>query len=613
MKNQNKKKWFYIVMVAIPLAFFVLLELTLCVFNYGEDYSTFVVLEEISDQYFLNPKLPNKFFTNTSAVPSVIPEPFDKVKGENTIRVFVFGGSTTAGYPFPPNASFPRQIKRKLEMFYPDYRIEVINLGVSAVNSYFVRDILPDVLSKDPDLLIFYAGHNEFYGALGPASTEYIFSNPTLVQLLLDLRELKTYQLIQNIMGAITSTLAGEAEESRSTLMSELIKEQEIPYDSEIYKAGLNQYRENMDEVLSLCEDQKIPVVFGTLVSNLKQKPLSSSDEVAQSYFESAQSYLESDTLKAHEFFAKAKDYDLLKFRATEDFNKIIVDLRQKYKFDLVEVKKGFEKHSPQGITGFNLMVDHLHPNLDGYKLMANTFFESTDNSLSKKYKKASQVSPEAINNYLDENFPFGRYDSTYSKIKIEVLLNDYPFEKNSDFNLAKFPLENYEDTLAMQTITEGLGMAAARIKIFDHYFDRGDYKKAAKSLFILMEDRPFYKSGLQYGIAKLLSKEKTREAKHILIRNHNRYPDFFTAKNLGVININEGNVKLAEKLLIEADQYQSGDSEVYYNLSKSFYTQKDISNAIIYLEKCMKISPDYPGAKQIYTRLKEISENHQK
>lgn len=607
-----KKYIFYFVLIVIPILFFVLLEGALRIFNYGKDYSTFVVISEISDQYFLNPLLPEKYFVSNEIIPSVIPDPFDKVKSENTIRIFVFGGSTTAGFPYSPNASFPRWLKRKIEMYYPAHRVEVINLGVSAVNTYFIRDIIDDVIQQQPDLLIFYTGHNEFYGALGPASTEFISGSPAIVNLILKLREFKVYQLMTNIINSIWNLFSEEKLESRSTLMETMIAEQEIDNNSEMYRDGLKQFEQNMDVILGECSKYNISVLIGNLVSNLKQKPLQMSDGVAQEYFNEAINKLEEENfVEATELFIKAKDNDLLKFRAVEEFNYIIDKLAKRYYAEIVDIKQGFESESENSIVGNKLMVDHLHPNLNGYKIMGDIFFEVTDKYLIEKFDKEKNVSQSAINNYLEENFPFTRYDSTLAEIKIDILLNSFPFTKDRNYNYKKYPLENYADTLAMKSIEGSLGWAAAHVQLFDYNFKRKEFSEAYKTLFSLMEDRPFYKSALYYGIEKLLSANQTKQAKHILVRNHRRLPDKFTSNELGKINLNEGNIKLANKLFNEALGYSQTDPEIHYNLSRTYYALQDLPNAIKHIESCLTISPEYPSAKRIYEQLKLLKSPH--
>src|SRR5690606_18504751 len=107
--------------ILLPLIFFILLEAGLRIFNYDED---FVVFKQVSDyypdKYFINPDLPAKYFAGLKKGPGVIPDAFDKQKKENAFRIFVLGGSSTAGWPYVPNASFPRNIKRRLELLYPE-------------------------------------------------------------------------------------------------------------------------------------------------------------------------------------------------------------------------------------------------------------------------------------------------------------------------------------------------------------------------------------------------------------------------------------------------------------------------------------------------------------
>ncbi len=127
-KDYKPPKWFYLVMLSIPIVFIISLELILRISDYGKEYPQFVVLSRYyPDKYFLNPELPRKYFFNISSSPGVIPDGFDIVKKGNAFRIFVLGESSTAGWPYVPNASFSRHIKRKLELLYPDNTIEVIN------------------------------------------------------------------------------------------------------------------------------------------------------------------------------------------------------------------------------------------------------------------------------------------------------------------------------------------------------------------------------------------------------------------------------------------------------------------------------------------------------
>ena len=78
--------------------------------------------------------------------------------------------------------------------------VEVINLGMTAVNSYVIRDLSQRVMEYKPDAVIIYAGHNEYYGSFGAASTQFGFvNNIYLKRIILWLKDLRFYQLLENI------------------------------------------------------------------------------------------------------------------------------------------------------------------------------------------------------------------------------------------------------------------------------------------------------------------------------------------------------------------------------------------------------------------------------
>ena len=69
---------------------------------------------------------------------------------------------------------------------------------------------------------------------------------------------------------------------------------------------------------------------------------------------------------------------DALRFRAPEDINDIIARLCRKYdNAHLVDTRAAFEAASDHGIIGKSLLLEHVHPNLMGYALMADAFYHA--------------------------------------------------------------------------------------------------------------------------------------------------------------------------------------------------------------------------------------------
>jgi len=111
------------------------------------------------------------------------------------LRVFVFGGSATAGLGYSPNVTFARELERQLAAAYPERDVEVVNFGIVALASAQVLTIVRDAVTAGaPDWVIVYAGNNEFlelhsehFAALGrntPQALAHAVRNSRIARLL---------------------------------------------------------------------------------------------------------------------------------------------------------------------------------------------------------------------------------------------------------------------------------------------------------------------------------------------------------------------------------------------------------------------------------------------
>lgn len=468
------KKWFYILLILIPILFIVLLELTLRILNYGNDYTLFVpISKRFPDKLYINPNICKKYFSNVEHPPLPLADAIDKTKRTNSFRVFVLGGSSAEGYPFVPNASFPRELKRRLELLYPDKTIEVMNCGMSAINSYTLRDFVPSIIEQSPDLILIYAGHNEYYGALGVGSSGTILPSRTLSNVYLWLQNFKTTQFVENIIRSTISLLKTKpAGERNNTLMETMIGQSLIPYNSKIYKEGLEQFKGNMADIFKILKDAKVPVIIGNLTCNKRDfKPFESKAEdhlpPADSIFNLAVQSLKSNNLEnAKKLFEEARDLDELRFRAPSDINKIINDLGKDYNAPVVNVDSIFNSRSPFGITGNNLMVDHLHPNLDGYKLLAKSFYQkmlSTDCLPSNPVN----IPVEKQDSILNAVYPLTKLDSTLGEIEIERLTRNFPFVPKGSpaYSINDYKAKDFIDSVAKSTMLKQITWEEAHAK----------------------------------------------------------------------------------------------------------------------------------------------------
>ena len=243
LNSQKKKKtpfYFYIILICLPILFFVFLELGLRLFGYGFNNEQWEVAAE--GKLMLNQEVAKRYFYETTTIPMSNQDVFDVEKKPNAFRVFVMGGSSAAGYPFSPLGTFSRYIRDRLTILYPSSTIEVVNLSLTAVNSYTIRDLFPGVLEQKPDLILIYAGHNEYYGALGVGSMESLGTSRKMVNLILYLNKYKTVELLRNTIQWIMKLFAGKSDKQSGTLMSRMAQDQYIAFDSEKFNDGISQF-----------------------------------------------------------------------------------------------------------------------------------------------------------------------------------------------------------------------------------------------------------------------------------------------------------------------------------------------------------------------------------
>jgi tetratricopeptide (TPR) repeat protein len=605
------QKYFYIVLVLIPVLFFVLLELGLRLFNYGVDNRQWA---EMGSYRILNPNVAHRYFYNTGSYPYSIQDIFLVNKPAKAFRVFVLGESSAAGYPYMPNGSFSRYLQQRLESMYPDYTIEVVNLGITAINTYTIRDLMPGILDQKTDLVVIYTGHNEYYGALGVGSVETLGNSRFFVNMALYLNRFKTFELLRDVIRSVKGSVApSEGEKTEGTLMSRIAKNQYIAYNSDVYKAGLKQFEGNMRDILQMAKDKNVPVILGTLASNLKdQKPFVSARNgnypAASEIFTKAQAeYGKGNYEKAKFLFKQARDLDELRFRAPEDVNTIIYKLASEYNCKLADFEKEFEQKSPNGIIGDNLMTDHLHPTIGGYFLMGNLVYNKIA-ELNLLPKSTPVVSSLAVQDSLTrENFIMTPVDTVIAKFRIAFLKNDWPYiEKKDALPISELiKPKDFVDSAAYEVIEGGTWDKAHRYVAFEKlkHNDLDGFVKEMKTLII---QYPIVSEFYKTLIDELLNRQLYDEAIALLNLEYKKTPNDYCTKWLGIINLARNNVDAAQMYLTKSLEFNQSDAQVYYNLAGVYVTKKNNLRAYELVNRSLEIMPNYAEAIDLQRQLRK-------
>ncbi|MEW6193652.1 MAG: hypothetical protein AB1521_00675 [Bacteroidota bacterium] len=609
--------YFYLILLFIPILFLVLLEAGLRVFDYGYDLTMWV--NPIDGKYIINPDVARRYFSASNTIPSTIEDIFDVEKKQNSFRVFVLGESTSAGYPYMPMGSFSRYIRKRLELAYPSLTIEVINISLSATNSYTYRDFVPDVIEQKPDLVLIYAGHNEYYGALGVGSLESVSNSPGLVNLYLYMNRFKTTQIVKGIIEWFAGLFSSESNIPRTgTLMSRMAKEKYIEFGSENYRNGIAQFENNFSDVLSMFKDAGVPTIVSTQACNLKdQFPFISVDSKkyprADSIFINAnREYKNGNYKKADSLFTLAKELDGLRFRAPEEINSLIKKLSKDYSTAVIDVDSLFRAFSPNGITGNNLMTDHLHPTLEGFQLIGKLFYEK----MEEKGFLPKNIKPEIESSRQDsltvQKFVFSKFDSVTAVYRIRLLKNDWPFidpKFKRTYDEVCQP-KDYTDSMSVNFLQNKLSWGIAIENTANRYFSHKDVGKFLEHMRALIYQYPIireYYNKLEEISIRFLKKQDYTTATKILNLEYELRPNSFCTKWLGQIALNSGDTKKAIKYLEEAVSYNAEDLQALYNLAGAYAINKDYQKSMDAVTLLMKMDPFYSGAENLYKQLTVI------
>ncbi len=595
--NNHLQLWTYrILAILLPFVFLLLVELVMRWCEYG--YNTDLFIEDKTGKYYLlNPDISKKYFTIAENATIGNYEFFQKEKQPGTMRIFVLGESSSLGFPYMHNGAFPRMLKYRLQFAYPDTHFEVINLSLTAINSYTLYDFSKQLIDYDPDAILVYAGHNEYYGALGVAATSQMGDNTYWVRAMIAIKNLKIAQWLFRVTAKLQGTDKHLTDYSR-TLMERMTHEQSIPYQSPTFRKGINQFDANLSDMSNLFNKHGIPVFLGTLASNLRDmEPFASSlDSLsADKQFQLGnEAYAKGDTVRARAHYILAKDYDELRFRAPEAMNEIIRKQAESLeKVHVVDVLNLFETYSPYAIPDSSLLLEHVHPNLTGQRLISDAFYDALD---------AAGLLQEAPDNRFSQTieitgYPLTAFDTIYGDIAILMLKELWPFNKPMPEEDPSH-IKSFEERIAGAHAVKQINWYEAMQHLYEYYSQIGDNANALRVMEGMCLESPFEETYFQQTGKLCLQQNEDLKAWFYFMKVNTLRPSTETTSNIAIALLK---MDMPEKAIPYIDAViRNADSKL------KFRPMKEIVEKIILLKQQLSANPDNHSLRR------EIASNYQ-
>jgi tetratricopeptide (TPR) repeat protein len=486
----------------VPLLLAVAVEATLRFAGVGKLPPLFIPVAAAPGYLQPNPEAVQRFFPDPASAPDVSIDTtwFADRKDERTLRIFVQGESTAAGFPYGRWASPAAVLQQRLQRAYPERRIEVINTGMAAVTSYVLLDFADEIIAQQPDAIVIYAGHNEYLGIGGVGSSLASARSPTLARTIAKLRRLHLYRALEETLSRWGS--AGDSLRNRDgTLMSRVAAERAIALDSPLYARGLAQFEGNLERLLAKYHEAGVPVFIGTLASNERDQPPFASNpdaaDSAQARYDSARG-LEAagDYAAARTQYLAAKDLDELRFRAPEAFNTLIRDTAAATTATVVDVQGALAAASTHGIIGADTMLEHVHPNVEGYFLLASAFVPALVQWLGPPGDSGDDARART-------EMPLTEVDRLHGEYRVALLKNDWPFVPERRPTALPAPANRIEE-IAQLWFSGSIAWTEAMAQALTTYQQQGNSTEAAR-VAINLADALVTSGDLQYQAGKLL------------------------------------------------------------------------------------------------------------
>ena len=371
---------------------------------------------------------------------------FKKEKEKDQVRIICLGGSASASWPHPPTEIYNSYLEKSLQKIYPTKKIEIINCSAHGFASYRVRQVFETIIPLQPDAVIIWCGNNEFLERRNYKTSE-------LKDFLIKVRNYS--RSIELLSELFTNNKYTDTPDVAETFWKKVNEEAlELRSDPEQLVMVKEHYRKSMENIVMRAKKSNIGLMLMTVPVNLRDwEPnvsylgLSSTDSLnwvnafkegkrqvlgsnyseanasfgrankiaphhAETCFWLARTYENMmDTTSALQYYIEAKDLDYNPFRVISDFNNTLRSIAiDNPEVILLDMEQLIRPYAHNGIPGFDLFLDYVHPTKEGNLVIAceaaNTIINSNLIPIPPVRQKLSLNEIEEINSseYREES-----------------------------------------------------------------------------------------------------------------------------------------------------------------------------------------------------------------
>lgn len=559
-------------------------------------------------------------------------------KPTGTKRVFCVGGSTTFGRPFSDSASYVRWVRELLNELEPDTQWEVINAGGVSYASYRVAAVMRELAQYEPDLFIVYSAQNEF---LERRTYARMFENQSWMnELSATLQSTRTGSVVQRLAERLRSDVTNGKKQKSKTL-----PESVEPYPEEVdemlnHSVGplqyerdetwrqevIDEYRFNLQDMISIARSARAKIVFVSPVSNLRgTSPFKSlfddgtDTEALSSQLQTASQQLRDNQLdnalktirevvknsprsadahyllgqilfareewsEAEQAFERALNEDVCPLRAIKPLRDILRSVATQADIPLVDAEQLLRQASlaknGHACLGDDYFLDHVHPTLELHRSLGKWII---DELLAKAIVVGNSPSVASM-------------DIVQERVNASI---DYQETSIAFRNLAKVNHWGGKFAEAIVSAERSLAISPddleSRFLLADSLNNLEQYADAHREYQILFEIEDYSRAHLPYG-ELLLNSGSTEQAEPYLIAALITDNEEHMARayyNLGLLYSATDQYEFAISSLENVIEAYPEDTATMLLLAYCLRKYQRPSDALALLKQLLELEPD--------------------
>ncbi len=342
---------------------------------------------------------------------------------KKTYRIFCVGGSTTYGHPYRDGTSFCGWLRARLSDADPDRDWQVINCGGISYASYRICHVMQELADYQPDLFIFYEGHNEFleertYGDLKNRGSVMQFAD--FVRTRTRMGTVIHGTLQPGKAKPESNLLSGEVE----AILDRTVGPESYHRDPQWNQGVVEHFRLSLDRACGIAKSAGAKIIFVKPACNLRDfspfksesSPLAAQDAAKWQHLvqegrqlrdtsrfdQAAERFIEASRIdprhaltlwetgdvlfkagqqrEARDYFVRAIDEDVCPLRASTTISDSVVEVATRSGVPWIDFPKLLEDQleatAGHRIPGDESFLDHLHPTIEQNRRLAWALYD---------------------------------------------------------------------------------------------------------------------------------------------------------------------------------------------------------------------------------------------